>query len=82
KFFEKLLPVPDKLILIDVDPHIAYKRIMARNEEKEMFEELDHLHRVRDRMLRLSNGKWSILDNSNNDSESHIKLIEILTHWD
>ena len=38
-FIAKLLPVPERLVLIDIEPAIANERISRRAEKKEMFED-------------------------------------------
>jgi dTMP kinase len=81
-FFRKLLPIPERLLLIDIDPVIAYTRITARQEEMEMFEALDQLEKIRKRMLALAKNNWCVIDNSCCDEESVKQLTEILERWD
>ena len=45
------LPVPDAMILLDVDPSKALSRVGDRGGEQEMFENLDSMTEVRSRML-------------------------------
>ena len=63
-FFATIVPKPDKLFFIDIKPELAYKRISKRkNEELEMFEKPEALHRIRRRGLGLASlGKWLIID--------------------
>ena len=63
-FFATIVPKPDKLFFIDIKPELAYKRISKRkNEELEMFEKPEALHRIRRKGLGLASlGKWLIID--------------------
>jgi len=81
-FFAKLLPVPERLLLVDIDPKVAFRRISARMEKKEMFEDIPHLTRIREKVLSLTDGSWKVIDNSFSDAESHKRLEEILIYWD
>jgi dTMP kinase len=81
-FFAKFLPVPERLLLVDIDPAVALRRISARKEKKEMFEDILHLTRTREKVLSLTSGSWEMIDNSFSDVESHQRLDEILFYWD
>jgi dTMP kinase len=82
-FFAKLLPVPKRLILVDVDPTSAYNRIMERQHAKEMFEDIDSLGRVREKVLMLAKrGGWRILDNTKAQEETKQQLLQALEDWD
>jgi len=61
---EKVLPRPDRLILVDVDPELAMQRILERGEELEMFESIPRLNKVRGKMMLLSKHGWDVVDNS------------------
>ncbi|MDH7508680.1 MAG: hypothetical protein QHH00_04690 [Methanomassiliicoccales archaeon] len=82
EFFKNLLPIPERLLLIDIDPVIAYTRITARQDEMEMFESLDQLKKIRERMLMLAKDNWYVIDNSCCDEVSVKRLTEILECWD
>lgn len=60
----KVLPMPEHLILVDTPPEMAMCRIVDRGHDLEMFETVDKLSRIRQRMLRLSSKGWKVLDNS------------------
>ncbi len=64
KVIDALLPRPERMILVDVEPEVAMQRILKRGEELQVFESLPRLERVRERMLGLSHYGWEILDNS------------------
>lgn len=81
-FFARLLPVPDRLLLVDIDPSVAFERISARMEQKEMFEDIPHLTNTRKKVLSLADGSWKVIDNSFSDADSRIQLHEILACWD
>ncbi|MBO4568437.1 MAG: deoxynucleoside kinase [Candidatus Methanomethylophilaceae archaeon] len=59
----KVLPMPDELILVDVDAETSMSRILGRGEALEAFENLEDLKQVRESMLSLSDG-WTVIDNS------------------
>lgn len=81
-FFTKLLPMPDRLLLVDIDPEVAFRRISARREKKEMFEDIPHLTRIREKMLSLAGPSWSVIDNSSSEFETRRQLEQVLTYWD
>ena len=64
KFIAKLLPVPERLVLIDIDPAIANERISKRAEKKEMFEDPANLKKAREKLLSLASTDWKVIDNS------------------
>lgn len=77
----KVLPIPDRLLLVDVQPEVAMHRIASREEQEEMFENLPSLRREREKVLMLSSG-WSILDNNGGETISRERLLAILSEWD
>lgn len=81
-FFAALLPVPDRLILVDIEPVTAHMRISKRREEREMFETVPDLTRIRRKMLAIADESWTIIDNSGSGVESKRSLIETLARWD
>ncbi|MDD1756437.1 MAG: thymidylate kinase [Methanomassiliicoccales archaeon] len=82
-FFAKLLPVPKRLILVDVDPASAHRRIMERQHTMEMFEDIDSLGRVREKVLMLAErGGWWIVDNTRAQEETRQQLLQALEEWD
>jgi dTMP kinase len=81
-FFSKLLPVPRRLLLVDIEPRVAVERIGEREEEKEMFEDLDSLVRVRDKVLMLAQDDWDIVDNSGDSVATRSSVLEIIDRWD
>jgi len=82
-FFTKLLPIPRRLLLVDVDPVIAHQRITERQHNKEMFEDVASLEHVRQKVLMLARrGGWKIVDNSRSEDESRRQLLMALEEWD
>ncbi len=77
----RVLPIPCRLLLIDIDPETAMKRISTRDDEEEMFENIPSLTREREKILMLSQG-WKVLDNNQNEAASRAQLIRILEEWD
>jgi dTMP kinase len=74
-FFATILPKPEKLFFIDVNPEVAYERIMKRNDEGfEMFEKPESLQKIRKKGLKLALiGKWLIID-----GEKSVKNVELI----
>jgi dTMP kinase len=81
-FFARLLPVPDRLLLVDIDPQIAHERIQARHEAKEMFEDPDNLARARRKVLMLAVSPWKVIDNNTAPEEARATLLRLLERWD
>ena len=77
----KVLPIPSRLLLIDIDPETAMKRMSTREDEEEMFENIPSLTREREKILLLSHG-WKVLDNNQDEAASRIQLMRILEEWD
>lgn len=82
-FFAKLLPVPNRLVLVDIEPVLAHRRIMERQGSKEMFEDITSLRRARRKVLMLAErGGWKVIDNSAPENEAKEALLEVLEAWD
>lgn len=62
KFFIGFVPLSDYMFFLDASPKVLLKRVEAR-KEKEMFETLDAMEKVRKKALMLVN-KWEIIDTS------------------
>jgi dTMP kinase len=82
EFISKLLPMPQRLLLIDIDPAIANDRISQRAEKKEMFEDLDSLRKARRKLLSLASKDWKVIDNSVPMQQGSESLREIMDYWD
>lgn len=82
-FFAKLLPIPKRLVLVDVDPVVAHRRIMERQHNREMFEDVESLEKIRQKVLDLARrGRWRVVDNSGNEESSRRQLLLALEEWD
>lgn len=81
-FFAKLLPVPERLLLVDIDPAVAYRRIEQRSEAKEMFEDIESLRRIRQKVLKLAGRGWTVIENNEDFVDAPPKLTEIMEDWD
>jgi dTMP kinase len=77
----KLLPLPKRLLLVDVTPETALHRMAMRDDKEEMFENLAALINVRDKILLLS-ADWTVLDNDGGETGSRERLAKILAKWD
>ena len=82
KFFCKFLPVPERLLLVDIDPEVALTRISSRDDGREMFEDLDSLVKVRNKVMELAAEGWEIVDNSGSQEETRSGVEEIIDRWD
>ncbi|HEY3419194.1 MAG TPA: thymidylate kinase [Methanomassiliicoccales archaeon] len=82
EFISKLLPMPKRLMLIDIDPAIANERISRRAEKKEMFEDPANLIRAREKLRSLASKEWRIIDNSLPMDMGRESLYRILEDWD
>ena len=82
EFFCKILPVPEKLLLVDVTPICALRRIEEREHEREMFENLESLEKVRGKVLDLAARGWKVLNNCGSVDETRAQLAEVLADWD
>jgi dTMP kinase len=81
-FFAHLLPVPDRLILVDIEPKVAIDRIEERDEEREMFEDIESLQRVRGKVNMVASGEWEVLDNSGTMEQTRERLERLIDGWE
>lgn len=81
-FFAKLLPVPRRLLLVDVDAESALERIRRRGGSEEMFEDLSSLEKARRKVIALAGPSWTRLDNTQDEDVVRARLLEILRDWD
>lgn len=80
KFFATFLPTSPYMFFLDVPPEESLKRIEER-EEREMFETLEELQKVRGKALKLVR-EWHIIDTSPPIEETHAAIREILDELD
>ncbi len=81
-FFAKILPVPKRLLLVDIDPNVALRRIEERKETKEMFEDLESLRKIRRKVLRLASKDWIVIENNVDVDQMPPALEKIIDDWD
>jgi dTMP kinase len=77
----KVLPLPERLLLVDVAPETALHRMALRDDKEEMFENQAALVNVRDKIMSLSSD-WTVLDNNDGEAKARERLSEILKKWD
>jgi dTMP kinase len=82
RFFSKILPIPPRLLLVDTTPECALRRIESREHEREMFENLDSLRKVRAKVLDLAREGWAVLDNSGSVESARSQLDKVLSFWE
>lgn len=78
RLIDFLLPSPDVRILIDIDPDVAYERILLRGESCELFETPSRLSKTREKMISISDG-WHIIDNSHSNEDLMLRVQEIVS---
>lgn len=81
-FFARILPVPKRLLLVNIDPKVALKRIEDRNEAKEMFEDIESLRKIRQKVLKLADNGWTVIENNADMDQMPPELVRIIDDWD
>jgi len=80
RVIEKILPMPDVKIFVDLDAETSMKRIIERGEDLEIFESVEKLNRTRNKMLRLRDG-WIIVDNSKTKDFTELQTRNIIASF-
>ena len=80
RFFENFVPVSEYMFFLDATPDEMSKRIEAR-KEKEMFETLEELKKVRDKALFLVRN-WYIIDASGTIEDTFNRIEKVLIKLD
>ena len=80
KFFETFLPTSRYMFFLDVEPENSLSRIQGR-EEKEMFESMEELRKVREKALKLVKD-WHIIDANRPINEIYEEIEAILDELD
>lgn len=75
RVMERLLPVPDVRILVDIEPEIAFERIVSRGGDLEIFESIDKLRHVRGKMFSIADS-WHVVDNNGTPEELERQVID------
>ena len=81
-FFAKILPTSKAMMLVDIQPEVAHKRIFSRTDAKEMFEDLENLQKARRKVMLLSEKGWTVLDNSGDFEASKAVIFRIVESWE
>ena len=79
-FFENFVPTSDYMFFLDANPNELYDRVKLR-DEKEIFETLDELAKVREKALMLTD-KWYIIDTNSSIDETYNQIEKILNRLD
>lgn len=80
KFFCTVLPTSEYMFFLDVEPEESLKRLSNR-DEKEMFENLEDLVKVREKALKLANN-WNIINTCQSINEVQKQIEKILDTLD
>jgi dTMP kinase len=80
KFFHGFVPTSKYMFFLDAEPEVVLKRFEERSE-KEMFETLESLVKVRNKALSLVKD-WYIIDSSRSIDETYLDIQKILTKLD
>lgn len=80
RFFENFVPTSEYMFFLDASSEEMYKRIEDR-KEKEMFETLDELEKVRNKALYLVKN-WNIIDASGSVDDTFSQIKKILNKLD
>jgi dTMP kinase len=79
-FFHSFVPTSNYMFFLDAEPEVVVKRFEERNE-KEMFETLESLVKVRNKALSLVKD-WYIIDSSRSIDETYLSIESILAKLD
>ena len=80
KFFYGFVPTSKYMFFLDADPKVVLKRFEDRTE-REMFETLESLVKIRDKALNLVKD-WYIIDSSRSIDETYLSIDNILAKLD
>lgn len=79
-FFATIVPKSEKKFFIDVNPEVAYNRIIKRTYSAiEMFEKPEALRKIRSKGLALASlGEWLIIDGGSSPAEVELVIRNFL----
>ncbi len=80
RFFSAILPTSNYMFFLDAEPEVLASRV-ANRKEKEMFENLEDLRKVREKALRILNG-WHIVRTDREIGETRAEIERILNMLD
>ena len=76
KIVSFILPKSDCMFFLDVSPEESLKRIKARNEEEEMFENIDALREARSKTTKVTY-EWNVIPADDSPEIISKKIIDI-----
>lgn len=79
-FFENFVPTSKYMFFLDAPAQVMLKRIQDR-KEREMFETLEELEKVRNKALYLVKN-WNVIDASGTVEDTFIKIEKVLNRLD
>jgi thymidylate kinase len=78
-FFALFVPKSNTMFFLDTTPYEAYRRIRRTRKNREMFESIDELGKVRAKGLTLALiGKWAIIDANRSTEEVGMEIRKLL----
>lgn len=80
KFISLVFPKPDLSIFVDVDPETAMERIIQRGGDLEMFETVERLTEVRNKMMMLTDG-WVVVDNDRDRDRTERSVRRVISEF-
>lgn len=76
KIVSNILPKSDCMFFLDVSPEESLRRIQSRNEEEEMFENIEDLRKVRSK-TKIATYEWNIIPADDAPEVISQKVIDI-----
>lgn len=78
-FFALIVPKSDNMFFLDTTPQEAYRRIRRARTDREMFESINELRKVRVKGLSLALiGKWKIIDSNRSIEAVEMEIQKML----
>ncbi len=75
---ERVAPVPDLVVVLDVPPEVGVSRILKRGERPNHFEEEEYLRAVRDVFRRIVEERMGVLvDGTLSPQRVHARILEL-----
>ncbi len=77
RLFSSVMPRPDAMIFIDLDPETAMERAGSRGNEREMFENLGSMKEMRERILSVPG--LTVIDGSGTPEETAERMMKAMS---